>query len=630
MGNKVDNFGNMKLSVIQESDRNGTRKLPQNQISNNETRMNDTTNDKYFEDNGTLAKEEGSMVSNLPLLFANGYPTSLEKITMVQLERFILFMVHCSLGHDTTKLINRPKWWPQDIKFSNPLTRPKKINDNWMANLKKLVFRCYTYHRSEYLLRFCSYLAQYPHEELEYVNNWDSTTSLYHKSTGKLLVTFRNENMYYDKKNDSPRRTLLSHNASSSGYGNKTKQQQTPMMVQPPCDDIYLCDNCDAEFIGLAKMKEHEKMCCEQDHDGNGSRSSSPNLSAAEPEVQQDQFLEYFQLFSNKTEAKSICANNASVPDNSIRRTSRRVRSSFSFARYATIPFSSPAGIMLAKKSKAMTEDTQQERLDRIERHVIAPVLNDSCRPKWLDTEVDCDKWIVTHKQNRDKLTNDYVHQYKFMNSFKSKPMLSIRSQLLYVTCRPIYVVLTRLSEKQIDELKKDSSKYQCPQKSINVRKVLLMRRVGPACKTKSKKATCEQNVVVSSKRKAPLGNELDPIIVEDEDADINATAKETLIAFTAVKSPLDDVEIIKPIKERKCPSNTIMLIDLCSSDEEENDQSSRTPCDENRDPMTTTDSPIAKTFLRKLTPKQTLREALHLPRTLIDRLVIEQRMERS
>lgn len=59
---------------------------------------------------------------------------------------------------------------------------------------------------------------------------------------------------YYDKKNDSPRRTLLSYNASSSGYGNKTKQQ-APMMVQPPCDDIYLCDNCDAEFIGLAKMK---------------------------------------------------------------------------------------------------------------------------------------------------------------------------------------------------------------------------------------------------------------------------------------------------------------------------------------------------------------------------------------
>ena len=50
-------------------------------------------------------------------------------IPQAQLERFILFMVHCSLGHDTTKVINRPNWWPQDIKFSSPLTRPKKIND---------------------------------------------------------------------------------------------------------------------------------------------------------------------------------------------------------------------------------------------------------------------------------------------------------------------------------------------------------------------------------------------------------------------------------------------------------------------------------------------------------------------
>jgi len=57
---------------------------------------------------------------------------------------------------------------------------------------------------------------------------------------------------HYDRRNDSSRRTLLSHNASSSSNG-KVKQQ-TPMMVQP-CDDIYLCDNCDAEFVGLANMK---------------------------------------------------------------------------------------------------------------------------------------------------------------------------------------------------------------------------------------------------------------------------------------------------------------------------------------------------------------------------------------
>ena len=35
------------------------------------------------EPRGECASEEGSMISNLPLLFASGYPTCLEKITLV-------------------------------------------------------------------------------------------------------------------------------------------------------------------------------------------------------------------------------------------------------------------------------------------------------------------------------------------------------------------------------------------------------------------------------------------------------------------------------------------------------------------------------------------------------------------
>jgi len=83
MGNKVDEFGNMKLSVMQESDENDKEKSPKNQVSDDEIIIDNVTNDKCSEDNNTLAKEEGSMVSNLPLLFADEYPTSLEKITMV-------------------------------------------------------------------------------------------------------------------------------------------------------------------------------------------------------------------------------------------------------------------------------------------------------------------------------------------------------------------------------------------------------------------------------------------------------------------------------------------------------------------------------------------------------------------
>lgn len=200
---------------------------------------------------------------------------------------------------------------------------------------------------------------------------------------------------------------------------------------------------------------------------------------------------------------------------------------------------------------------------------------------------------------------------------------------MLYITCRPIYVVLTRLNDKQIDELKKDPSKYQCPQRSINVRKVLLTRKAGPASRTRLRRTSLRQNASGSSKRKAPLGDEFDPIILEDEVININTEAKEALIAYAAVKSSSNSTEAAKLIKERRCSPSTIMLINLCSSDEEEDVSSVRMLCDENRDPLNIAESPpISKTFARKLTPKQTLRESLHLPRT-INRLVIEQRTER-
>lgn len=75
-------------------------------------------------------KSQQNMISNLPLLFANGYPTSLEKITESQLENFIPFMVQCSLGHiNLPKKIDcsEPEWWPENASFGIPLKKPKNF-----------------------------------------------------------------------------------------------------------------------------------------------------------------------------------------------------------------------------------------------------------------------------------------------------------------------------------------------------------------------------------------------------------------------------------------------------------------------------------------------------------------------
>ncbi|XP_031832686.1 ovaries absent isoform X2 [Nomia melanderi] len=571
----------MRFSTLEEQEYGVG--LPQKQLLHTSETMMTTTDSMELKENNVF--EEGSVVSNLPLLFANGHPISLEKITLAQLERFVTFMVQCSLGHDTTDVITEPRWWPKEVKFSNPLTRPKRINENWMANLKKLVFRCYTYHRSEYLLRFCSYLARYPHDDLEYVNNWDSTTSLYHKSTGKLLVTFRNENMNYDKKYESPRKKLLSCNGVASCNSHKLKQQQQQhsiVMVEPSSGDIYLCDNCDAEFIGLEKMKEHERTCGEQEQIRSSSRPATPDVLIPEPELKQDQFLEYFRLCSSTTKSVSIETNkDITTNNNTGERSSRRVRGSINFARCSSIPFSSPAGILLAKKSKAMTEDTQQERLERIERHLVAPVLNNACKPKWLETEFDNDRWIVTYKPNKEKVIDNYVHQYQFVNTVKKKP-----------TCRPVCVLLTRLTQEDMNDLKRKPLKYK------HVDQKMSIDNEDPVIKT-------IENVTpnVSSKRKAP-SDENDPNSMEKDDEIFSNEASVGNLSLSGVTECCDKSNVIvvdKSIKETTFCTNTsnrVTVIDLCSSDEEENSITSALS-DENRDPLKYIADDVTKSLLQ-------------------------------
>lgn len=65
----------------------------------------------------------------------------------------------------------------------------------WLAKMKEIVVICYEFHKSIFLLRFCNELASYERECLRFINNYNSTTSLYERTSNRLLVTFRNENM---------------------------------------------------------------------------------------------------------------------------------------------------------------------------------------------------------------------------------------------------------------------------------------------------------------------------------------------------------------------------------------------------------------------------------------------------
>lgn len=170
--------------------------------------------------------------------------------------------------------------------------------------------------------------------------------------------------------------------------------------------------------------------------------------------------------------------------------------------------------------------------------------------------------------------------------------VLSIQSQLLYVLCRPVFVLLKRLTEEQMYNLERNPSKYQCLVRNISIDN---RGSISEDEKTKPN---------ISSKRKAP-----------NDESELNETKENEKIVFNEInvveltnfegKNLCDEnnTTIIHSIKETTLcvkPPNEITVIDLCSSDEEEN------PCiftssDKNKDSMNCVSEDVTNSLLEKL-----------------------------
>lgn len=149
-------------------------------------------------------QDEKSTISYLPVLFANGYPTSLEKMTVEQLELFVPFLVKCSLNLKMDDLPKEaPKWWPESIiEYSVPFEKPKTYRKNWKEVMTTIIQKCYEHHDQPFLLKYSKDLSEHDTANLRYVRDSISTTALWSRDPKKLLLTFRNElmvsyNIYY-------------------------------------------------------------------------------------------------------------------------------------------------------------------------------------------------------------------------------------------------------------------------------------------------------------------------------------------------------------------------------------------------------------------------------------------------
>lgn len=345
------------------------------------------------------------MIANLPLLFANGNPTALSLITATELEKFITFMVTCSWGHDTAKDIREPPWWPKDVAFSHPFVRPAVVPKDWAVKLKLLVRKCYEYHKSAFLLVFSAQLARYPRNRLRYVDNRDRTTSLYYRPNGRLLVTFRNENLHYEKN------TL-----------NSTEDTQVKST------DIYLCDNCDSHFDNPDILRAHERLC-------NNETIPTSTCSGGLPE-----FLSALKLYPAGQKFEDSVNSYTDTDSKPQKITAKHLRSTASIDRGPPYPFSSLAYRRNAKTNAQRDLNYARERVERY-------CCTTTPFSKLYNVKVKNQQFPVRYRRPLSYWNRNYV----FPNQ-RNKKILDIKAQLLLLKCRPVTVHVERLSEESIEE----------------------------------------------------------------------------------------------------------------------------------------------------------------------------------
>ncbi|KAK7867834.1 hypothetical protein R5R35_008272 [Gryllus longicercus] len=389
------------------------------------------------------------MICNLPLLFADGYPTCLEKITTDQLEKFVPFMIRCSSGSDISQELTTPAWWPSDLEFSIPLVKPQVVEAKWLTILKSLVCRCYAYHGCEFMLQFCTNLCQCPPQNLSFTTFWADTTSIYNNTTGMLLVTFRNENMCYDRRKECPIQKLLP-NGNDNGDGGDDDldgnvedddNDGESVSSQIVAFDIYLCDECDGEFNSLEEVQDHEKICHGQQPDPIPCPIGTADLNS-----EQANFLDYFHLVSNRSENLPVIEEKVDPP-----RYKRFLGNSL---RYSSIPLSSPLGVLVNKKSRGFNFGSGVH-LDRVERYCSTKPPENNARVR----EPRSSTWPITwkpRKKGEDEPHDDWIHVFKHPKRQwqRRAPYMqdeaSLKAVELMKQCQQVELRLQKLTDDEI------------------------------------------------------------------------------------------------------------------------------------------------------------------------------------
>lgn len=178
---------------------------------------------------------EVATICDLPLLFVNGFPSSLEKLTLDQVETFVPYMIECCVG--PCEFGTTPKWWPSDLQFCSRPQRPSGMQkSDWFKCLKLVVSNCYSYFGCEFALN------------LTVTSSRNKTSSVW---------------PYLNNICDKPK-AVVSNKLPCFG-SNEDLKLRLPIYTDTEAHQYshlrYHCAVCGIKFRRAAEMRRHKKLC---------------------------------------------------------------------------------------------------------------------------------------------------------------------------------------------------------------------------------------------------------------------------------------------------------------------------------------------------------------------------------
>jgi len=298
-----------------------------------------------------MAPSDKIKVSQLPLLFAKGNPTSLEMMNLEELQIFLRFVIKCELNqHGPLDLddIECPKWWPEDLTFSESIMMKQKENRRKLSlRLKQVIRYCYNYNKCGFLIDFCRKLVEHTGgiENLEVRDNKDGTRSILKRVDKKLLVTFKAENQDYDKHQNTRKQKPSHLSPIKRMLWNKSDNSSDPAMSSCVTPDIYLCDTCDKDFDSLTLLISHEKNCGKEEIIITVEKPAT--LSASPPRsIRQEPLMTYLRLRAAQSSKPS--------PPRKLKESERPKAASYE--KFMDIDVASPLGSYIMDSSRLRLE----------------------------------------------------------------------------------------------------------------------------------------------------------------------------------------------------------------------------------------------------------------------------------